>query len=189
MKGLVIIDMQNGFLKDNAPIFVPNGKSIVKKIKRAIEFCRKEKIQLIWTQIYIDDFRDTQYQSLFPDHFYKKTTVLSKGSDNYAIIKDLTVLIDETVDLIVEKNTYSAFIGSELDSILRKNKITDLYFAGVTTNVCVESSLRDAFQLGYNSYLIKDCTKTFNEDYQRLSEEIISFVFGHVITLTNFIDQ
>ena len=185
---VLIIDMQNGFLEKGAPIEVPNGRNIIPRIKELIAFSRKKSLQVIWTQVNIDLFKNTQYEQLFPTHFINGKNILEKGSRNYEIVDALSQLI-ESKDIIIEKDRYSAFIYTDLDLILRTKNIKTLVFSGVTTNVCVESIVRDAFQLSYNTVLLNDCTATFNKKYQKFSEEIISYVFGTVTNLTNFIKQ
>ena len=100
----------------------------------------------------------------------------------------ILVLIEDE-DIIIEKDRYSAFVYTNLDLILRTNHVKTLIFSGVATNVCVESTIRDAFQLNYNTVLLSDCTATFNEDYQKFSEDIISRFFGTVTSLSNFVNQ
>lgn len=189
MNALFVIDMQNGFLEKDAPIYVPNGIEICENIIKAIDFARKNKFKIIWTQVNIEKFRNTQYEILFPNHFSPNDTALSKGSHNYNITNKLKNQIEPTNDLIIEKDTYSAFINTNLEEELLMRNINNLYFTGVSTNVCVESTLRDAFQRNFNCFLISDCTKTFSDDYQKLSEEIISFVFGKVISLNEFLTK
>ncbi|HMF29456.1 MAG TPA: isochorismatase family cysteine hydrolase, partial [Candidatus Cybelea sp.] len=59
-------------------------------------------------------------------------------------------------DLVVVKTRYSGFVGTPLDSMLRTRGIRYLIFAGVATNVCVESTLRDAYFLDYWPILLRD---------------------------------
>jgi ureidoacrylate peracid hydrolase len=61
-------------------------------------------------------------------------------------------------DLVVNKTRYSGFCGTPLDSMLRTRDIRTLFFAGIATNVCVESTLRDAFFLDYWPVLLRDAT-------------------------------
>ena len=189
MNTLLIIDMQNGFLEKDAPIFVPGGIEICENIVKALEIARNKNFKIIWTQVNIEKFRNTQYETLFPNHFSQNDTVLSKGSHNYDLTDKLKKHVISSTDLIIEKDTYSAFVNSKLEKELLKHGIKNLYFTGVSTNVCVESTLRDAFQRNFNCFLISDCTKTFSDNYQKLSEEIISFVFGKVISLNEFVTK
>ena len=120
---------------------------------------------------------------MFPGHFDGEPHFLSKRSATYDLVDELRAARDPR-DPIIEKCRYSAFFCTELELLLRTQlDVKNIFFAGVTTNVCVESSLRDAFQLGFNAFLLSDCTATFTPEYQRLSEALIAFVFGEVLTL------
>lgn len=61
-------------------------------------------------------------------------------------------------DLVVTKHRYSAFHSTNLDLVLRSRKIHHVLCTGFTTNVCVESTARDGFMLGYRTVLVSDCT-------------------------------
>ncbi len=183
-EALIIVDMQKAFLEKGAAIEVPDGKRIIPNIKKAINLFRKNNLPVIWTKVNIEYLRNTQYSELFPDHYKKSPHVLNKNSLDYEIADEIKNDI-LTKDFIVEKDCYSAFLYTNLDLILKSYlKVDTLFFAGVSTNVCVESTIRDAFQLGYYCTMISDCTATFSEEYQQLSEEIISYVFGKVIKLS-----
>jgi nicotinamidase-related amidase len=89
---VLIIDIQNGFLERGAPIEVPNGRNIIPRIKELIAFSRKKSLQVIWTQVNIDLFKNTQYEQLFPTHFINGKNILEKGSRNYEIVDALSQL-------------------------------------------------------------------------------------------------
>ncbi|MTJ79472.1 MAG: cysteine hydrolase [Telmatospirillum sp.] len=80
----------------------------------------------------------------------------------------------------------SAFAGSNLDSILRNNRITDLYLMGYAAHVCVESTLRQAHDLGYDTTVIVDATAAFNRMQQTYFAEQVIPHFGNAITAAAF---
>jgi isochorismate hydrolase len=66
----------------------------------------------------------------------------------------------KTAALLIDfQGGFTAFIGTNLAELLRRMDVNDLLFAGVSTNVCVESTLRDAFQLGFRCRLVRDWSK------------------------------
>lgn len=83
----------------------------------------------------------------------------------------------------------SGFAGSNLDLYLRNNKIDTLYLAGYATHVCVESTLRDAHDRGYNTFLIADATSAFHRGQQDYVLKEIVHHFGHQLTTADFVDQ
>ena len=81
----------------------------------------------------------------------------------------------------------SGFTGSNLDTYLRNNKIENLYLVGYATHVCVESTLRDAHDKGYNTFLISDATSAFNRKQQDYVLNDIVHHFGEHLTTDEFI--
>ena len=72
----------------------------------------------------------------------------------------------------------SAFAGSNLDSILRNNEIKTLFLMGYATNVCVESTLRDAHDKGYDTYVVNDAVSAFTSEQKVFFETQIVHHFG-----------
>ena len=60
-------------------------------------------------------------------------------------------------EIVVTKHRYDAFYGTDLEVILRTNKVQNLLFTGVATNVCVESTLRSAYMRDFPSVIVADC--------------------------------
>lgn len=81
-------------------------------------------------------------------------TLLAKGGWDYDLVDALT---PADQDIVVPKSRYSGFVGTPLDSILRSRGIRHLFVVGVATNVCVETTIRDAFGLEYFSVMVTDC--------------------------------
>ncbi|MFN8535584.1 MAG: cysteine hydrolase family protein [Dehalococcoidia bacterium] len=84
-------------------------------------------------------------------------------------------------DLEITKPRASAFIGTTLDLALKGRGISSVIVTGVATNVCVESTARDAFQYGYRVMFARDCTACRSADLQRASEITIHKFFGTVV--------
>jgi len=87
-------------------------------------------------------------------------------------------------DIIVTKYRYSAFIGTNLDLVLRSLGRRSLVFCGGGTNICLESSVRDAYMLDYYCVVVGDCSPTpWGLDAYKASLANIDLAFGQVITL------
>lgn len=97
-------------------------------------------------------------------------------------------LVPEEEDIIVTKHRYSAFIHTKLDSVLHTLNVRNLLMAGVSTNVCVESTARDGFMLDYNVVLLSDCTAAFTKEAYLMTLTNISQFFGTVAASTEVID-
>jgi ureidoacrylate peracid hydrolase len=83
-------------------------------------------------------------------------------------------------DHVVLKHRYSGFVGTELDELLRSREITSVVLTGVVTNVCVESTARDAFMRDYFVVVVRDCTATSEPEDHEQALDRIGRTFGVV---------
>ena len=111
-------------------------------------------------------------------------TLLAKGGWDYALVD---ALAPKPGDLVVPKPRYSGFFNTNIDSLLRARGIRNIIFTGVATNVCVESSLRDAFHLEYFGVVLEDATHAAGPDFaQKAALYNIETFFGWVSTVADF---
>ena len=90
-------------------------------------------------------------------------------------------------DILVPKTRYSGFFNTNMDSVLRARGIRNLVFVGIATNVCVESSLRDAFHLEYFGVMLEDATHHLGPDFiQQATVYNVEKFFGWVSTVNDF---
>lgn len=83
-------------------------------------------------------------------------------------------------DLVIRKHRYSAFSGTSLDNLLRRNGIRTTVITGVSTNICVDSTLREAFNLGYYVVIPRDCVAGNNEALHDATLQNVEFLIGDV---------
>jgi len=109
---------------------------------------------------------------------------LAKGGWDYALIAEMA---PQAGDIVVPKTRYSGFFNSTLDSTLRARGIRHLVFTGIATNVCVESTLRDAFHLEYFAVMLEDATHELGGPaIQKASVYNVETFFGWVSTVAQF---
>jgi nicotinamidase-related amidase len=90
---------------------------------------------------------------------------------------------------VVEGRTgASGFAGSNLESLLRNSGVETIYLMGYAAHVCVESTLRDAHDRGYNVVVLTDATAAFNRDQQRHFEEAVVHHFGRSLPTSAFVE-
>ncbi|HEY5341442.1 MAG TPA: cysteine hydrolase [Candidatus Aquilonibacter sp.] len=92
-------------------------------------------------------------------------------------------------DIVVEgKRGLDAFASTNLDFILRGRGITTIALGGFLTNCCVESTMRTAYEKGYNVITLTDCTATLSDDEQRLAIEKNYPMFSRPMTHDQFLE-
>ena len=114
-----------------------------------------------------------------------KGKFLITGNWDWDIIDEVK---PQSGDIIVDKHRYSGFANTELDTILRSNNIKYLLFIGLATNVCVESTLREAYFHEYFPVLVSDSCGNIGPDFiQEATIWNVSNVFGWVTNSTDLV--
>jgi ureidoacrylate peracid hydrolase len=195
---LIVVDMQNAFCKKSG-IFDYLGKldetkvkHIISQDKKVIEACRHQGIKVVYLRMgYRPDLSNAggrespnYYKELglvaMRTHPELKDKFLIMGTRDWEIIDELK---PHPEDIVVDKNRYSGFVNTELDVILRTNNIKHLLFIGLATNVCVESTLRDAYFHEYFPILISDgCGNIGPESTQEATIWNVTEIFGWITT-------
>jgi nicotinamidase-related amidase len=103
--------------------------------------------------------------------------ILVAGEPGNDIVPALKPLADE---IVIDKPGKGAFYATELQKILQARNITHLLFAGVTTEVCVQTSIREANDRGYDCLLVEDATESYVESFKRATLDMISAQGGIV---------
>jgi ureidoacrylate peracid hydrolase len=164
--------MQNAFaskggLLDIAGVDLSGTTSIIHCIKDMLEAARRAGVAVVYLQMgYKPDLsnsggagspnsRKELAMHLMTCRPELRGKLLTEGTWDFEIVDELK---PREGDLVVLKTRYSGFAGTTLDSLLRTRGIRYLFLAGIATNVCVESTLRDAYFLDYWPILIADAT-------------------------------
>jgi biuret amidohydrolase len=101
----------------------------------------------------------------------------SRGTFEHELISSLA---PATGELVIDKNTSSAFNSTGIESLLRNMEIETLVLAGMATDMCVETTARDAADRGFNVIVAEDATATFFEHHHRAALSGFARVFGQV---------
>jgi ureidoacrylate peracid hydrolase len=167
---VVVVDMQNAFaakggMLDIASMDISEAPRVVRSIKAVLDAARQAGVLVVHLQMgYKPDLSNSggpnspnRHKELAM-HLMNcrpelKGKLLTEGTWDFEIVEDLK---PDPRDLVVVKTRYSGFVGTTLDSQLRTRGIRYLFFAGIATNVCVESTLRDAYFQDYWPILIAD---------------------------------
>lgn len=155
-------------------------KVVVPNLVRTLAFFRAKGLRIIYVTYgsELEDYRDA------PAHLVRlfKSTNNRKGQLEHEIVEEVKPLPGE---LVLNKTTVSAFTSTGIDALLRSLGLEYLVFAGVSTNMCVGTTARDAADRGYRCLLIEDCCGAAQNEYHRW--EIVNFqrLFGRVDTASN----
>ncbi len=193
--GLIVVDMQNGFVSnggsyDKLGMNIENYQKVIPKIKELINFCRKEDIPIFYTEA----VREPSGIDLLVNvhNILPRTREERLQNQNIPICVRGTWdahTIDEIKptkeDHIIIKRRDSVFQDTELRMWLNTLKINTLIFCGIDTSICVETSLRDGFNIGYDIILISDATASgINKHYETTIERVRDY-YGIVPDLNN----
>jgi ureidoacrylate peracid hydrolase len=199
---VVVVDMQNAFASkggvfDLVGIDISPAAGIIHAIQGILEKIRERGVKVIYLKMgYMKDLSDSggpdspnwhkEYAlRLMRSHPDLKRKLLTEGTWDFEIVDDLK---PHPGDLVVVKSRYSGFAGTNLDSLLRARKIRFLFFVGMATNVCVESTLRDAYCLDYWAVLITDATlQAGPEILQQATVQNVENHFGWTLTSHEFL--
>jgi ureidoacrylate peracid hydrolase len=182
---LVVIDMQHTFRAPGSPAEVPAARSIVKPINKLTAALRILGVPVIWilhANSRIGGRSDWEpfFNTIVAGEVREKTL----ASLDPAKQSVWNALVTEPADRIVLKNRYSALIpgSSALERMLRGMEIDTILVAGTKTNVCCESTARDAMMLDLKVVLVEDCCAALSDDAHRSALENVIQQFGDVMT-------
>jgi nicotinamidase-related amidase len=173
---LMIIDMQNDFIAEGAPVEAAGGRDIVPTIKTIAGYLRNKGVPVIYTQeIHRKELIDfgLELEREEPLHCIE-------GSKGVEIVDEL---MPEPQDHIIQKRRYSPFYGTDLDVLLKGLGKKTLLLTGVGTNVCVYAAALDGQQLGYRIVALRDGTAGAEAYLHEAFLRNIDYVLGDVVTM------
>jgi ureidoacrylate peracid hydrolase len=183
---LLVIDMQNTFVAPGAPAEVPAARDIVPAINRLAAALRSLGGRVIWiTHANSRDARGSDWDGFFNTFVAaeaRRRTLesLAPGGEGQKL---WPALIPAPDDLFLFKNRYSALIpgASQLERILRSLGIRTLLISGTKTNVCCESTARDAMMLDFDVVMVADACAALSDEEHRATLETMIQQFGDVL--------
>ena len=185
---LVVIDMQSTFVAEGSPAEVPKSRDICDNINQLATEARNLGAHVIWVTHANSSADGKSDWPGFFDHFVtaevRQKTVdgLAPGAEGQKIWPELDVAPE---DVQIFKNRYSALIAgsSSLESLLLGQGIDTLLIAGTKTNVCCESTARDAMMLDFKTVMLSDCCAALSDEEHRATLETMIQQFGDVMTM------
>lgn len=189
---LVVIDMQNTFLEKGALTEVPVAREIVPNINRLASTLRSTGGIVAWVQASFKPEGPTAWTSYF-NHvtsrdFGKQIEVATnEKSNSYALWHELDVVEG---DLFSVKSRFSAFIGnaSDLPDQLIAHNIDTVIVTGTVTEICCESSARDAMMQNFKTIMVSDANASRSDAEHMAALQVFFQHFGDVYTTEEVIN-
>ena len=192
---LIVVDMQNGYAsaggyRDLMGRDIGPAKDVIKNNARIIEAARKAGLTIVFLKNGWDlelktaggpgspNWHKSNPLKLMRSRADLAGKLLTHGTWDYELVSEL---VPQSTDLVVPKARYSGFTGTDLDGLLRARDIRHLIFTGIATNVCVESTLREAYHREYFCVLVEDAIQQSGPDFvQKASVYSIETFLGWV---------
>jgi len=194
---LLIVDMQNyssnpscGIAHmlaerypDVAQYYVPRIREAVANTRQLLDVFRHLEHAVIFTRhgALLADGRDMIRRRQQRDDLAReqtnRPTLWAKGSQEHQVVAELAPMDHE---LVIDKNASSPFNGTGIDQLLRNMNLETLVMAGMATDMCVETTARDAADRGYNVIVVEDAVATFFPDHHRAALSAVARVYAKV---------
>ena len=182
----VIIDMQNGYMEDGAPLEVPFARSVVPHINSISGAVRRAGGTNVFIQYGMYAEAERSWSTWHAEHNSAEGLAVTyasfaPGTHYWELWPGLDIAQG---DLIVEKQRFSAFIPGTcaLDEMLRARGIDTLIISGTMTNVCCESTARDAMQMIYKVIFVSDATATWTDAAHNGTLANMAMIFADVMS-------
>ena len=183
---LIIVDMQNDFVRTGAPLEVASARDTIGAHKALIRAFRKRSLPIVFTKF----ISHPHYYILWDwsPQCKPPTRCCWKGHErlysDIAAKRECTEIIDELRpepgDIIIEKHGYGAFHDTDLAGIVRSFGLNSVVITGTVTQICVEETAREAFHHGFRATLVEDAVSSFAPDLHQATLKNFAMKFGWV---------
>ncbi len=189
---LLVIDMQNGFCSDDGSVNriglpAERLRAVIKPCARLVQAAQAVGVPVIYTRfVFRPDFADggVMVKELLPA--LETEHALTAGSWDAEIVDELQ---PEKEDFVVDKNRPSGFYATGMEPILKGLGIENLVVCGVTTNCCVETTVRDASQRDYRPFVVADAVAEFDDERHTVALQSMAMLFADVVEVNDVLER
>jgi len=191
MPALLIVDMQNDFVRVGAPMEVPQARDTISQHQQLIEHFRRSRRPIVYTRF----LAGPNHRLLWEFSPKLAPPILACHAGHKRFYADIhktlecIAIIDELApgpqDVVIDKLGYGAFHGTNLDDTLRQRGIESLIVAGTVTQICVEETAREAFHYGYKTTLVSDAVSSYLPDLHAATLKNFALKFGWVSNVSD----
>jgi ureidoacrylate peracid hydrolase len=193
---LVVVDMQEGFCSSTGCIEIPESRKIVPNINLLAAACRKKGIPVYW--IRLNNSSTAKSDGLWP-LFQPRSPVSPSRANPPEVFRDSgpatevyrELHVDQRVDTQISKNRYSALISgsSVLEKLLQNGGRDTVIITGVGSDVCCESTARDAMMLDLKVIFVADATATVNSLFHEVTLMHMKMFFSDVVSTSELLHE
>ena len=187
---LVIVDLQNDFVRPGAPLVVNEALGTIPANKKLLTFAREKEMPVVFTK-FVSGKKPTLLWNWSPE--IATQSLCRRGYERYYpdinrtqpcndIIDELKPIMPE--DYIVEKYNYGAFHNTNLVDILHSEGCDTIIVTGTVTQICVFDTITGGFAANFKVVMVSDCTSTWDPLQQKAVEENTARKYGMVLNST-----
>ena len=159
---LLIIDMQNDFVRENAVLCVAGAQCVIPRIRDLLALFRARELPVFHiVRVHRPDGSDVE---IIRKERFRSTPFAVEGTPGAAIVDELR---PEKGEFVLPKKRMSAFIGTELDLMLRNLGVTTVMVAGIQTPNCIRATVFDAIAYNYRVVLVDDAVGAQTDEIHR----------------------
>jgi ureidoacrylate peracid hydrolase len=187
---LLLVDVQNDFAADGGAMHregrdVSMAQAMVPRLGRLLEVARAAKVRVVW----IRNVYNTGPNWYLSEVWLEQARRRRNGAYiDYPVCEpnewngDFYQIRPKPDEVVVTKHRYGAFESTDLDLVLRSQGVRTVIMTGIATNVCVETTARQAFLRDYYVVFVSDCTATYSQAQHEATLFNIDQFFGQVVT-------
>jgi ureidoacrylate peracid hydrolase len=185
---LLVIDMQNGYCHPESEMArtgpgTERQQAILPAVGELIRLARESRIRVLWSkQVHFEGDVGRLGHRIAPHTAKRRFTPCLSGTWEVDFVSSLASLVDPA-DYVVTKHRASCFYETSLQAALRMMGVRTLVIAGVNTNFCVESTIRDAYFRDYDIVVIRDCVAGSDVQLHEATLRNTELYFGLVLSL------
>ena len=194
---LLVVDMQNAFCHKEGTLGVSGVdtehlSSVVAPVRALVQRCQAAKIPVLWTlqEHFPDDHR--RGRKRLPSHTSRRKRVSALvGTWDAEIVDELKDLVSAPT-FVIRKHRYGGFHETRLHIVLEMLGVNALFVVGLTTNACVETTIREAYLRDYDVVGILDCISGVNPGWEKNAVEVWHQYFAETCIssdVTGWIDR
>jgi ureidoacrylate peracid hydrolase len=185
---LIVVDMQNDFVRRDAPFFLQGCNEAIPNVREILQACRQKQLPVVFLKFTAGPEETLIWTWSKPLHppdkacwknhrrFYEEVQKEAEGHD---IIEELYPVEGEA---IVEKYSYGGFYETNLQTVLQARHVEQLIIVGCAAPFCVDDTVTGAFDRQYQNFVVSDAVGYFDKEFLENSLRRIAMKYGRVLT-------